>query len=128
MIVDSSAVVSIVLKEPGWEALVEKMLTGETKLIGAPTLVESGMVLTARIGAGARAKLDELCREFEIETVPFGKGHWPESLRAFHKFGKGRHAAALNFGDCLTYAVAKIAGQPLLATGKDFPKTDLPLA
>jgi len=94
------------------------MLAAETKLIGAPTLAESGMVLPARIGAGGRAKLDELCRQFEIETVPFGKGHWPESLRAFHEFGKGGHPAALNFGDCLTYAVAKVAGQPLLAAGK----------
>jgi len=60
--------------------------------------------------------------------VSFGEDHWREAARAFRRFGKGRHPAALNFGDCLTYAVARLAGAPLLCVGEDFPQTDLDLA
>jgi ribonuclease VapC len=61
-------------------------------------------------------------------VVPFDEGHWREALAAFIRFGKGRHPAGLNFGDCLSYATATIAAQPLLAVGEDFAKTDLVVA
>jgi ribonuclease VapC len=67
-------------------------------------------------------------QKFEIVTVPFGEDHWREAVEAYGIFGRGLHAASLNFGDCLTYAVAKLAGQPLLFIGRDFSKTDLEIA
>ena len=63
--------------------------------------------------------------ELGIQEVPFGEIHWREAMDAYRRFGKGRHPAALNFGDCMTYAVAKLAGEPLLFTGNDFELTDL---
>lgn len=63
-----------------------------------------------------------------IEQIPFGGEHWREAADAYLRFGKGRHKARLNFGDCLTYAVARLANEPLLFTGDDFPHTDLALA
>jgi ribonuclease VapC len=61
-------------------------------------------------------------------VIPFGEDHWQEALTAFDRFGKGRHPADLNYGDCLTFATARVARQPLLAVGNDFPLTDLNLA
>lgn len=67
-------------------------------------------------------------RDLGIVVIPFDEEHALEAAKAFARFGKGRHPAALNFGDCMSYAVAKLAGQPLLCTGKDFAKTGIPLA
>jgi len=69
--------------------------------------------------------LNEFLREAEVEVIPFTRDHYDVALDAFARFGRGRHAAGLNFGDCLTYAVARISGMPLLFTGGDFSKTDL---
>ena len=127
MIVDSSALLAIVLRENGWEALVDK-LSAEPAGAGAPTLAEAGIVLTARLGARGRSLLARVVQEAHIEVVPFTDAHWPIAIDAYARFGKGRHAADLNFGDCLTYAVARVAGQPLLYVGEDFARTDLPRA
>ena len=127
MIVDSSVLVAIVLREAGWEAFVEKLSTGQAGA-GAPTLAEAGMVLTARLGPRGRSLLARVVQEAAIAVVPFTDEHWPIAIDAYARFGKGRHAAALNFGDCLTYAVASLAGQPLLYVGEDFARTDLPRA
>jgi len=124
VIVDSSALVAIVLREPGWEALVDK-LSAEPAGAGAPTLAEAGMVLTARLGPRGRSLLARIVQEARIVVVPFTDEHWPIAIDAYARFGKGRHAADLNFGDCLTYAVASLAGQPLLCLGEDFARTDL---
>jgi ribonuclease VapC len=128
VIVDSSAVLAIVLREPGHEALVRKLAAGPGGGIGAPTLAESAIVLTARIGRSARPVLGRLLQEADLAVVPFGADHWPVALDAFARFGRGRHPASLNFGDCLTYATARLAGQPLLCVGEDFARTDLELA
>ena len=72
--------------------------------------------------------LSEFLQEFEVSLVPFGEDHWREAASAFKRFGKGRHPASLNLGDCMAYATAKVAGLPLLFVGNDFPKTDLDLA
>ena len=124
MIVDSSALVAIVLREPGWESLAEKLFSGLAGA-GAPTLAEAGVVLTAKMGPRGRSLLARVVQEARISVVPFTDEHWPIAIDAYARFGKGRHAAALNFGDCLTYAVASLAGQPLLYVGEDFSKTDL---
>ncbi len=85
-------------------------------------------MLSARLGRDARGLLQGLLLEWEAETVAFGEEHWREAVSAYARFGKDRHKAQLNFGDCMAYAVAKLAAEPLLCTGDDFPKTDLALA
>ncbi len=125
MIVDSSAIIAIVLREPGWEELIAKLGAEPAAGIGAPTLVETGLVLTAKIGTRARSLLSQFLQEAGLTIVPFAEEHWRTAVEAYARFGKGRHAAGLNFGNCLTYAVARLADQPLLFTGDDFSKTDL---
>ncbi len=129
MIVDASALIAIVIDEPRSAELADKLRLSDVKGIGTPTLVETGIVLTARIGPDAAGSiLSVLLERFDIRPIAFGERHWREAFRAAVHYGKGRHDAALNFGDCLTYAVAKLSGQPLLCIGDDFARTDLVLA
>jgi ribonuclease VapC len=128
MIVDSSAIVAIFFQEPGYETLINKLAETGRVGIGAPTLVECGIVLSARLNQDARGLLERFLREANIITIPFTEEHFATAIGAWRKYGKGRHSAALNFGDCLTYAVAKLANMPLLFVGDDFPQTDLWLA
>jgi ribonuclease VapC len=125
VIVDSSAVVAILLREPGWESLLEQVASAPSVGIGAATLVETGIVLAARLGIPGKSLLARFVQESELTVVPVTAEHWSVAVDAYLRFGKGRHPAALNFGDCLTYAVAVIAGEPLLFVGDDFTKTDL---
>lgn len=128
MIVDASALVAIVVQEDEALALADKLRLADAKGIGTPTLVETGIVLSARLDAGAKSALAELLVRFEIRPIAFSERHWREAFDASLRYGKGRHPAKLNFGDCMTYAVAKVSGQPLLCTGDDFQRTDLPIA
>ena len=81
--------------------------------------------LRARLGEAAHGILERLLEELGVQEVPFGEIHWREAVDAFGRFGKGRHPAGLNFGDCMTYAVARLAGEPLLFVGEDFSGTDV---
>lgn len=127
MIVDSSALVAILMAEPGYDRLLAALASDERPPgVGAPTLLETGIVLTARFGDAGQIAVERFCREAGVVAIPFDDEHWPVALAAFRRFGKGRHAAALNLGDCLTYAVAMLAGEPLLFVGDDFPRTDVP--
>ena len=128
MILDSSAIIAAVFREPGFESIVNRMADADTLAIGAPTLTETGIVLGNRIGRDARAMLIQFLHEWQVNVIPFGEDHWQEAVTAYSRFGKGRHKAALNFGDCMTFAVARLSGQALLCTGDDFPKTDIQLA
>ena len=128
MILDSSVIVAIALREPGYEELVAKLRLAEVIGVGAPTLTETGMVLSTRLGTEPQGLLDRFLRDFGVVSVAFGEEHWREALEAFRRFGKGRHPAALNFGDCLSYAVARLAGHPLLFVGEDFSRTDIEAA
>lgn len=128
MIIDSSAVVAIFLKEPGHEEVLQKLAATESRAIGAPTVAETGIVLTSRMRRNAIGLLARFLQEVEVATVPFGDDHWKEAVDAFDRYGRGRHEASLNFGDCMTYAVAKLADEPLLCIGEDFPLTDLRIA
>ena len=125
MVLDSSIIVAIVLQEPNYEKFVDKITFSPIVAIGAPTLVEATIVLSARIGSDARAIVSEFLREAQIEVIPFAAEHYQCALDAFLRYGKGRHKAALNFGDCLSYAVSFVANLPLLYTGDDFSKTDV---
>ena len=127
MIIDSSAILAVIGKEPGYERIVHQLAVSSRTLIGAPTRLETGIVLTARFGPRGKTALARFLQESAIETVAFDETHASVALDAFSRFGKGRHSAALNFGDCCTYAIASAAGEPLLCTGEDFAKTDLAL-
>jgi ribonuclease VapC len=125
MVLDSSAIVAIHLREPGHKRLLEIIEAANVVVIGTPTLLETTMVLTARLGHDARPPLLAFLRRLEAEVVPFNLEHFDSAATAFIRFGRGRHPAALNFGDCLSYAVASVSGLPLLYTGEDFTRTDI---
>ena len=125
MVLDSSAIVAIHLKEPGHERLIEAIENAEVVVVGVPTLLEAAMVLTTRLGQDARPLLYALVRRLEAEVVAFSEEHLDAATAAFLRFGRGRHPAGLNFGDCMSYAVAVVASMPLLFTGEDFARTDI---
>jgi ribonuclease VapC len=127
LIIDSSAILAIFFRETGAEELLSTIVNADFAGIGAPTAAETGLVLTARLQKNATGSLLRFFEETGVEIVSFGDLHWQRAIDAFSRFGKGRHPAALNFGDCMTYATATLARQPLLCRGGDFPKTDLEL-
>ncbi|TDE08598.1 type II toxin-antitoxin system VapC family toxin [Jiangella asiatica] len=127
MIVDSSAVVSILFDEPDREVLLGHLADAAEVGIGVPTLVETGIVLSARLGPAGASLLGRFVTEAGLRPIAVTDAHWPVAVGAYLRYGKGRHPAALNFGDCLTYAVAAVSGRPLLCVGDDFPRTDLAL-
>lgn len=125
MILDSSALLAIVFQERGYDTLLAAMEQAPVRAVGAPTLAETGIVLHARLGEKAHGMLERLLDELDIQAVDFGDLHWRESVDAFRRFGKGHHPAGLNFGDCMTYATARLSGEPLLFVGEDFSPTDV---
>src|ERR1035441_682188 len=125
MVLDSSAIVAIHLREPGYERLMDVIDAAEVVAVGTPTLLESGMVLTARLGRDTRPMIAAFLRRVEAQVVPFNEEHLDAAITAFLRLGRGRHPAALNFGDCMSYAVASHAGMPPLFTGEDFPRTHI---
>lgn len=128
MILDSSAIVAMLLREPESDQLIEKVTLAQAVGVGAPTLAEAAIVLSARLGQDCRGLLSRFLEESGAVVIPFDRPHYVASADAWLRYGRGRHPAALNFGDCLSYAVAQVAQQPLLCTGGDFPQTDLELA
>lgn len=128
MILDSSAIVSMIEEEPGSRDLFQALAAAGGAAVGTPTLFETAMVLVGRDGAAGRWILARFLEVNEIAAVPFDERHWDVAADAFFRFGKGRHPARLNYGDCMTYATARVADRPLLCVGDDFAKTDLTLA
>jgi ribonuclease VapC len=125
VIVDSSALLAVAFQEPGYESVLRRITDAQAVAAGAPTLAETGIVLHARLGSGANGLLERMLDELGIEEIPFGEIHWREAVDAYRRFGRGQHPAGLNFGDCLTYAAARLTGEPLLYVGEDFSRTDL---
>ena len=125
MIVDSSAILSLVVREPESERILTTLTDATALATGAPTLTESSLVIRGRLDIDPLPILDRFLRDFQVSVVSFGEAHWREASDAFARYGKGRHPAALNFGDCMSYAVAKLSGAPLLFVGDDFGKTDI---
>lgn len=125
MILDSSALVAVVLGEPGSEAMLRKIKSAPAVGLGAPALAETLVVLARRLDGDPAPQLFELLRELDVQVISFTEEHSRVALEAYLRYGKGRHPAALNFGDCLSYATAAIAGQPLVYVGNDFAQTDL---
>ncbi len=128
MILDTSAIVAIFFREPEENEFLHKIGAATTVGIGAPTLAETAIVLAARLGGESQRLLSLLVARAGIVVVPFDVAHSQLATEAWLRFGRGRHPAGLNFGDCLAYATARLAGRPLLCKGDDFPKTDLQLA
>jgi ribonuclease VapC len=128
LILDTSAIVAIVFREAEEEEFLRKIGTAVAVGVGAPTLAETAVVLAARLGEESQRLLFLLVQRAGIVVVPFGAAHWQLASEAWLRYGRGRHPAKLNFGDCLAYATARLAGRPLLCKGDDFSKTDLALA
>jgi ribonuclease VapC len=128
MILDSSAVAAIFLRRPGCDRLIEALAAAPQAGVGAPTLAEASLEIAAASGRDVHALLARFLQELDLAVVPFSDLHYRAAVEAFRRFGRGRHAAALDFGDCLAYAVAHLARQPLLTADPRFAKTDLPLA
>lgn len=128
MTLDSSAILAVLFEEEGHERLKTAMDSAEVLAIGAPTLFETGMVAISRFGLHGQALVAQFVDQWNVVVVPFGDGHRRIAADAFIRYGKGRHAARLNYGDCMTYATARVAEMPLLFTGEDFAKTDIAIA
>jgi ribonuclease VapC len=128
VILDTSAILAVFFREPEGDAFLEKIGAAPVVGVGAPTLAESAIVLAARLGEAGPRQLARLVERAGLVVVSFELPHWQVAAEAWLRFGKGRHEAALNFGDCLAYATARLAGEPLLCKGDDFAKTDLALA
>ena len=128
MVLDTSALVAVLLREDGHERLLDTMAAAASLVIGGPTVAELALVLAHKLGRDPVSLIERVLERFEIQVLPFDREHARDALAAYLRFGKGRHRAQLNFGDCLTYAVAARAGEPLLCVGDDFPATDLLLA
>jgi ribonuclease VapC len=123
---DSSAVVAMLLGEEGHHRLAEVVGRAEAIAIGAPTLLETDMVMVGRFGDRGAVLVEEFLEEHGVAVVSFDGRHRVAATKAFARYGKGHHPAGLNYGDCMTYATAKIAAHPLLFTGNDFAQTDIP--
>jgi ribonuclease VapC len=127
MVIDTSALIAIAPGEPSRERLLDALETSADRLLSSVSLLETGMVLRARLGESAVDLLYQLVGELVNEVVPFDDVQARLAIKAFGRFGKGMgHRAQLNFGDCAVYALAGSRGEPVLATGDDFASTDLP--
>jgi len=116
---------AILLQEPAADRLVAALEADRTRLISAATVVEASLVLLGRYGEAGEPLLDRLLRGIGAEVVPVGDEQVTLARDAALRFGRGRHPAALNFGDCFSYALAVARGEPLLFVGDDFARTDV---
>ncbi|HVO55443.1 MAG TPA: type II toxin-antitoxin system VapC family toxin [Solirubrobacterales bacterium] len=128
MILDTSAVVAVLREEDGFERLAAAMEGSDVLAIGAPTLFETSMVLVGLHGDEGGRLVARFRDHWNVEVVPFDARHEHAARDAFARYGKGRHPAKLNFGDCMSYATARLAEMPLLFIGDDFAKTDVEAA
>ena len=128
MVVDTSALMAILLAEPEAEAVLGALQASQVKLISTANLVEAKIVVARALGEPGLQHLDLLLQKAEIDPVPLHLEHVHWALRGWRQFGKGRHRAALNLGDCFSYALAMATGEPLLFKGDDFGLTDVVIA
>ena len=125
MVLDTSALLAMLLDEPEAEVFRGALEDDPTRLLSAATLLETAVVIEARKGEAAGRELDLFIHKAEITVVPVESDQVLEARRAWRRFGKGRHPAGLNFGDVFAYALARTAGEPLLFKGDDFARTDI---
>lgn len=127
MVIDTSALAAILFNEPERDQFIALVASAGKRLISAASLLESSMVVEGRKAEAGAQALDFFLRRAEIEVVPVTREQAEMARSAFRRFGKGRHPASLNFGDCFTYALAKSRGEALLFKGNEFSQTDLQL-
>ncbi len=125
LVVDTSVLIAILASEPEADALTDVLRDASSIWIGSPTRLEAGIVAMRRFPEYGLVGLAELCAALAVDTVGFGPRHAAVAEQAYQRFGKGRHPAALNLGDCCAYAAARIAERPLLYRGRDFSQTDI---
>jgi ribonuclease VapC len=125
MVLDTSALLALLLDEPEAEELRIAVEEDATRLISAATLLEASIIIEARKGEPGGRELDALIHKADVVVVPVDPEHASEARRAYRRFGRGRHPAGLNFGDLFSYALARVSGEPLLFKGDDFTKTDI---
>jgi len=125
MVIDSSAVIALLLAEPEAEAMARVIEDDPIRLMSSVNALESSIVIEAKTGEPGGREFDLLCHHANIEIIPFTAEHYALARRAWREFGKGRHPARLNMGDCCAYALARHSGEQLLYKGDDFGKTDI---
>ena len=125
MVIDSSAVLAIMFGEEDAERFATAIETDPTRLMSSASILEATIVAVARKGPQSERELDLFLIRAGIETVAFNEEQLKVARFAFREYGKGRHPAGLNFGDCFSYALSRTSGEPLLFKGDDFAKTDI---
>jgi len=125
MVFDTSALLAILFDEPERRAFTEAIEATEVRLLSTASFVEASMILEARHGAEGVRALDRLLAAANVEIIAVDLPQAHAAREAFRQFGKGRHPAGLNFGDCFSYALAKARSEPLLFKGGDFSQTDI---
>jgi len=128
MVIDTSVLVAVILKEEEYEELIFKMAEADVRYVSAGSYLEASVVLMKRRGQGVELELDRLIYESEIVIIPVTGLQARIGRQAYLDYGKGSHAAKLNLGDCFAYALAKQRGEPLLFKGRDFSETDVAIA
>ena len=125
MVIDTSVLIALLHVEPEAARLAVAIETDATRLISAATVVEAGLVIESRYGSVGGRELDLLMAKASLSIEAFTAEQAEIAREDWRRFGKGRHAAGLNFGDCFSYALAKATGEPLLFKGNDFTHTDI---
>jgi ribonuclease VapC len=125
MVIDTSALIAMLFAEPERDVFSRSIGSDPVRLVSAVSKLEAGMVAVGRRGAAASHELDRLLRDLSIQIVPFDERQADIARDAFARYGKGRHQAGLNFGDCAAYALALAQAEPLLFKGTDFGATDV---
>jgi ribonuclease VapC len=125
LIVDTSAAVAVLLGEPGSGEIAVYMENALSRLMPAAIRVELGIVIEARLWPAGQDVVDRFLRDAKIDIVPVDEDMAARAVSAWRRYGKGRHRAGLNFGDCVTYALAERTGHPVLCVGDDFAATDI---
>jgi ribonuclease VapC len=125
MVIDTSAIVAIALDEPDASEIEVQIVDDPVRLISAATVLEATMVIETRLGDAGGREFDLWMLKIRAEIVPVDAEQAEAARRAWRRYGKGRHVAALNYGDCFSYALAITRGEPLLFKGADFAKTDV---
>jgi ribonuclease VapC len=125
LVIDTSAVVAILTGESGADELLAHLAAADERMISAGTLLELGIVLEARLGPAGASVMPRFLRDGRIEVMPVDRAQVDRALDGWRRFGRGRHPAALNLGDCFAYALADLGNGAVLCVGDDFAATDI---
>lgn len=128
MVLDTSAILAVLQGEPGTPGLIAALEAAPLKRLSTASLVEAAIVMQARYGDHGEQEVDLFVQRLRVDVVPVSAEHADLARSAYRRFGRGRHPAGLNFGDCFSYALAMALGEPLLFVGDDFSRTDVAVA